>query len=181
MPLKRRIFVAILISPKLQKEIITWENQWQSASRKMPVRWLAEKNLHLTLIPPWYEDDIDQITKILKTFSGKTVPYEIKFDKVTFGPDPSIPRLIWAEGKTPPEIINLKSQLEKILLKQPEKRPFLLHLTLARFRPEMFSIFPIKKLDESVSWNDNINSFALMESHLSPKGAEYSILEKFRF
>ena len=57
---------------------------------------------------------------------------------------------------------------------------FIMHVTIARFRQEEFSSFPIKKIDDKVSWQERIGSFVLMESHLSREGADYEILETFK-
>jgi 2'-5' RNA ligase len=187
--MKKRIFVALPISKTLQGEILRWEENW----RQLPARWLAGKNLHITLVPPWEESDVESmenVKKLLEVVSRKMPPFEISFGKVTYGPNPLLPagrqvspRLIWAEGQAVKEIITLKNELKRRLgqkKQKPERRHFLLHLTLARFRPENFPAFPLKKLDESVSWRDDIRSFVLMESHLSQKDADYEVLAEFR-
>lgn len=172
---KRRIFLAVKISEPLQEEILEFENDF----RKLPVRWLAGKNLHVTLVPPWYEEDIESaVSKIKNT---RTNPFYIEFSKVVYGPNPRSPRLVWAEGKAPAELIELEKLLENALGQKPENRPFLLHLTLARFRPEDFSRFLRKWLDENVDWKEEVKNFVLMESHLSRDGANYEVLREFEF
>jgi 2'-5' RNA ligase len=144
------------------------------------VRWVKPKNLHITLVPPWYEENIKQIKEVLGSIRDTFGPFEIIFERITYGPDPRRPRLIWAEGEASLEIRNLKLEIERALNQKPEERPFKLHLTIARFRPETFSSFPIKKLDEKVFWRDEVKSFVIMESHLSPEGADYEVLEEIR-
>jgi hypothetical protein len=48
----------------LQKKILTWEK----ILKPLPVRWILGKNMHITLIPPWYatEAEIKKIKNILK-------------------------------------------------------------------------------------------------------------------
>lgn len=174
---KKRLFVAIPISENLKKEIINFQRKFS----KLNVRWLYGKNLHITLIPPWYEENVENIKTALKKIKeskNKIVSIKLLFEKVAFGPDPRAPRLIWAEGQTPQSIIILKKELEQILLKEPENRPFRLHMTLARFRQEDFPKFPIKELNEKISWEEDVASIVLMESHLSPRGADYEILDE---
>ncbi len=166
--------MALGISDKLESEILEWEK----AFSKLPVRWLLGKNLHITLVPPWYEENIEAVIQKLNTVKSTGV-FDIEFNKVTFGPDPKRPRLIWAEGEASKPIVELKTALEKILNKEPERRLFRLHLTLARFRPETFSSFPIKELNEKVFWRDRVTSFLLMESRLSREGADYTTLREF--
>lgn len=171
----RRIFVAVPVSERLQKEIENWRIKYG----RLPVRWLAGKNLHITLVPPWYETDVQNVVDGLKSAGKGIGHFDISFRKAEFGPDLRRPRLVWAEGEAPKEMVFLKSEVEKALNRKPEKRPFRLHLTIARFRPEMFSSFPIKKLEEYIFWPDKVGSFVLMETHLSREGADYEILGKY--
>lgn len=177
--MKRRIFVAVPVSEKLQNEILAWEG----GSRDLPVRWLAGKNLHVTLVPPWYEDNIERAKALIGGALGKFKPFEIIFERVAYGPDPRSPRLIWAEGRVPQGLAALHGGLANALGAtlgfEPEARPFRLHLTLARFRPEDFRAFPAKELDEKVRWQETVNSITLMESHLSSAGADYEVLERW--
>lgn len=173
----KRVFVAIPISENTQKEILQWEENFQS----LPVRWLKGKNLHITLIPPWYEGNVEKVEKALQGTWRNIEPFDVLFQKIIFGPNPREPRLIWAEGETPKELLELKADIERALDILPERRPFKTHLTLARFRPEEFRGFKIKNLNERVQWKETIASFVLMESHLEKTGAEYEILSQFEF
>jgi 2'-5' RNA ligase len=105
----------------------------------------------------------------------------LEFNKVSYGPNPKRPRLIWAKGKAPEKIIYLKNELEKIFPEyKSDYKDWLMHITIARFDPEIFYSFPIKVLDEKVVWRDRAGSFVLMESHLSRSGADYEVLEEFK-
>jgi 2'-5' RNA ligase len=175
--MKKRIFVAVPISEELQEEILEWEKNY----RRLPVRWIAGKNLHVTLIPPWESEEAEKVSMILKTLEGKIgESFEIVFERVCYGPRKEEPRLIWAEGKAPKEIQDLKTRVENILGQRPDGRPFKLHLTLARFNSRDFVKFPIKNLDEEVFWRQEVKSFVLMESRLLPEGAEYEVLEEIK-
>ena len=171
-----RIFVAVPISNELQEKILEWEKFFPD----LPVRWLLGKNLHITLTPPWGENNVEEVKNLLEKVENPA-PFEVEFDEVSFGPNPKAPRLIWANGSAPKEIVNLKSNVEEVLEFKPENRPYKLHLTLARFRPEDFRNFKIKNLREKVLWKEKIDSFVLMESHLSRAGAEYEIIFKKKF
>jgi 2'-5' RNA ligase len=180
----KRLFVALPLSEKFQAEIAAWEKNFS----QLPVRWTAGRNLHITLIAPWEEaeEHIPEVIRILKDFKNqpalKNFPKisEIDFQKVKFGPTPLTPRLIWAEGETPAEMFELKKALGRVL-DLPDHRPFSPHITLARFRPEEFNGFSVKNLDESVGWTETFSNFVLMESRLSPAGADYQVLERFNF
>ena len=172
--MNRRIFIAIPISQPLQQGIFDWERGFS----QLPVRWLIGKNLHITLVPPWYEEEsqISGCKVRLAEAANGLKPFELKFTRVTFGPDPREPRLIWAEGTAPKEIVELRDKLLRVFSRPAEKRTFKTHLTLARFRPETFSSFPVKNLDEKVYWPEKVSSVVLMESHLSRDGADYEVI-----
>ena len=71
---KQRVFVAIQISRVLQKQIVHWENtvlanQTLSNNALHTIRFLKGKNLHVTLIPPWYETDLTPVVMNIKKSS----------------------------------------------------------------------------------------------------------------
>ncbi len=151
------------------------------------------------------EENIIEIEKKIRLLENKLGEFEMKFDNVSFGPNrfnpPSAgrsqpaarqsPRLIWATGQVPhpctrqgckgegQKIIELKKSLERVLNKKSERDEFLLHLTIARFRPEDFKKFPVKEINDKVVWKDIAEEFVIMKSNLSPKGADYEILKRF--
>ena len=169
--MKHRIFIALPISESLQQEILEWEEKFSN----LPIRWLQGKNLHITLVPPWHEENLEGAKNLLEQATGSGY-LNLEFEKVTFGPDPRRPRLIWAEGETPRQLIDLRRKVHQIFGREEEKRPFRLHLAIARFRPETFSSFPIKKLDEKVNWRDEVRRVGLFESRLLREGADYQIM-----
>jgi len=170
----KRIFVALAVGEDLRRAAAAWENN----NRHLPVRWLEGKNLHVTLVPPWREEDIDNVKDRLRMVMP-TNPFIMDFNSVRFGPTTRNPRLIWAEGETPQDLIVLKKEIERALGKEPAEQAFLMHLTLARFKPEDFGRFPVKSLNDQISWQEHVSGFVLMETHLSPRGADYEILESF--
>lgn len=170
-----RIFIGLSMPEKLRAEILEWEKQFQN----LPVRWLAGKDLHVTLAPPFYVDDrkLEETGQSLQEVAGFGT-FGISFSKVTFGPDSRRPRLIWAEGEATEELLNLQRKIYGVLGRLPEKRPFRLHLTIARFKPQDFSSFKIQKLNEKVKWEGRVDQVALFESTLSRGGAGYAILKE---
>src|SRR3989344_2672736 len=173
--MKHRVFVAIRVSQKLQEGVV----KWTSAHPRLPVRWIAPENLHVTLIPPWYEEAIERVEVEVANALQEAHPFPIEFETVSYGPTPKNPRLIWATGTTPQELTTLAKNLHKALKTPSENRPFQLHLTIARFRSEIFSSIPLKKLDERVVWAQTVDAVELMESHLKPSGAQYETIARF--
>lgn len=172
----KRIFIAIPISEKLRQKALEWKNS-QDGLLNFPIRWIGGKNLHLTLVPPWRENDIEAAKQKLDSAVGSGA-LEIEFVKISYGPNLKHRRLIWAEGKPSEKLEELRIHLENIFKVKSENRPWLPHLTVARFNRDDFGRFPVKNLDEKISWKEKIDSVAIMESKLSPSGAEYEILYK---
>lgn len=176
--MRKRIFIGIKASKNLQKEILKWRKRYL---KTLSVRWIPRENLHITLIPPWNEEDIEKATQVLESIRGSFSPFEVEFIKVSFGPSFKRPRLIWAKGKESPGMVYLKKTLERTLGKRGERRPFRPHLTLARFKTNDFCEFKIKKLQDKVSWIEKIETVCLYESKTLPSGAKYKILERVEF
>lgn len=168
---KKRIFVALPISEDSQGLIFDWERRFSN----LPVRWLKGKNLHITLVPPWYEEDVKGVKKRLDIFEGRGVQ-DVLFESVSYGPSPKTPRLIWAVGKPPQSLENLKNDLGNMFGVKPEYNSWKMHLTIARFNQKDFRGFEIKNINEKVYWSDRISSLVLMESILSREGAEYEVI-----
>jgi 2'-5' RNA ligase len=180
-----RIFVAIQAPKDLQKEISKWVEGFSAKSpahreTSRYIRWLKGKNLHVTLVPPWEEDDfgVEKVKELLREIKNFGI-FHLSLKRISFGPNRNSPRLLWTEGDTPQEILKLKSTIEEKLQITSERRNFILHLTLGRFSPYDFGKFQIKSVDEKIDLDFLAKEFVLMESHLSPSGADYSILDRF--
>lgn len=176
--MSKRVFVGIPASKELKLKIRKWTDK---NLKELKVRIIPSKNLHITLIPPWNEENIDDVSRKLEEVKKNFIPFEIGFEKIFFGPSKKRPRLIWLEGKPNKKLFILKKELEKILDKKSEKRPSLPHITIARFKPRDFRQFPIKQLDEEINWRYRVVSFCLYKSKTLPSGAVYKILKKVEF
>lgn len=160
---------------------------WQKEHDNFGVRWIRPDNLHITVVPPWYatENELYEAAWVLQAASTKVRPCVANFTKVLFGPPGRTPRLIWAEGKTPPELRQLKDTVQNALFdnettgfSKKENRPALLHLTIARFRPHEIKNKP--QLNGAIDWKFDVGEIRLMESVLKRTGAEYTVLQKFQ-
>jgi 2'-5' RNA ligase len=170
-----RLFIGIKVSPKIEE----LAQSWQENKQDWPVRWLKPANLHLTLVPPFYQDSVEAVAGRLAQIEKPAWPVRLPFYEISYGPRPGGERLIWATARASPELENLKIEMERKLDLKSERRNFLVHLTLARFRPEDFARFKVKKLAERIDWLEEVNGFAIFESVLTPAGAEYRILKSF--
>jgi len=156
-----RIFIALPISEDIKQAVDIWTHDYE----KLPVRWISRKNLHVTMIPPWEESDVKVAKEKLNTISGKIGEFNVEFKKIVYGPlHRRPPNLIWASGLVPKQAVILKDELERIFAISNSRRSLFMHMTLARFNERHFSSFPVKHLDEEISWPNKVNSLILMES-----------------
>ena len=171
-----RLFIGLALNEELTQEILSWESNYLL----WPVNWLASNNLHLTLVAPWDDKNKEEAKEIFTGFSGLFSPVSAKFSIVTFGPNQFSPRLIWAKGWSSEIALEIKRKIELGFNLPDDNRPFLTHLTLARFRPESFVNLPVKQLEEKISWEAIFDTLVLFESHLAPEGVEYERLQEIK-
>lgn len=172
----KRVFVGIKINDDLSREIVSWQKKQINKN----VRWIIENNLHLTLVPPWYEEDIEGVKDYLDKLELNLSPFEILFERILFGPTIRDPRLIWVQGPIPSEVLNLKRRIEENLGIIPEKREFKFHITLGRFKDRGFQNLKYKIQMGGISWKMKVESICLFESILSPNGADYRVLKEIK-
>jgi len=171
----QRIFLAIPVSTEVQRQIASWRASREDL-RELPLRWLDDRDLHVTLVPPWNEDRIEDLLDRFKSFAPTAMQKPIRFDRIHYGPMRDRPRLVWAIAKTAGDLIRLKHQIERALDLRRDPRPLKAHLTLARFEPQAFAQFPVQDLNDFVSWIQSVNRVAVYESIVAPDGVHYNIL-----
>ena len=159
-----RVFIGIKAPNEIQNQIIDWREK----HKELPVRFIHSQNLHLTLVPPWYETNIKRLVKSLENFS---LPkrFEIVFREISKGP-PGRSRLIWLIGPEQKDLKNLQKSLAKFL-KKPGQRHSTPHITIARFKKKDTLLIP--EVNEAIEFKFEFSEITLFESKLSPKGAQY--------
>ncbi len=173
--MKKRIFIGFKLSENLVSYITNWQKQ-----KKFPdfVRFVSPNNLHMTLIPPWYEDEIKRIVLLLSNFLDEQIFYnfEVDFVSIKSAPDKKNPRILWLEGKIIVQLENFRNTLiEKLNLKK-ERRNLIPHITLARFGKGR----SLLHFEEPVFFKEKLKEIVIFESKLSKNGASYRVLEIFK-
>ncbi len=196
---KKRIFVAINLPKEVKNKLLELQKEIKNEFENLTdidfqriIRFVPPENLHLTLLFLGYLsfEQIEALKRILKEIAPKQNSFKIVLKSLSYAPpDQKIPRMIWVKISQSQELLLLQENLQKSVRDafefrffKPEKRPFLPHLTLARLK-----LFGLKKLDELPAIEKNLNfdfqatSFEIMESNLKRTGAQYSIIESFKF
>ena len=172
----KRVFIGLPVDLALRDAA----DSFRTSHSGLDVRWIRPEHLHLTLVPPWNCEEVDPVCSRLKSIAGCHGAMEVLFDRVSIGPDERRPRLLWATGTAPEPLVRLQSMLLSAFdFSDEAPRPFLLHLTLARFNSKHLHSIPSERLREQVCWNGVLDTLSLYESVLKPSGAEYFQLCRF--
>ena len=182
--MRHRIFIASHLPNDVKKIFIDYQ---QKKLRNSCFRLIPEQALHLTLVFIGYvsDDNILKINQACQNVASLFFPIEVELNKITCGPNPHFPRLIWAEGKISKDLDKLHKTLENELIDQGinfkiENRLFRPHITLARFKNET-KLPHLSELEEKINKSFVINSISVIESELSLSGPKYTDLATYTF
>jgi RNA 2',3'-cyclic 3'-phosphodiesterase len=150
------------------------------------VRWVANDNLHLTLIflgeveENFLNKVKEQLTSAVKTVKS----FEANLNGIGAFPSQRSPRIIWiGMDKGKDEAIDLQATVEKPLITigyKPEDRKFHPHLTVGRVKGVIKD--PAKIFETNyTSRNFPVKSIVLFKSTLRPEGPVYEKLQEFNF
>ena len=174
-----RLFVAIRLPDTFKSTLSELHSGLSNA------RWLQEDGLHLTLAFIG-ETDLAVQHRIEAELGAVTAPaLKVELHKIGCFPLRGAPRVLWAGVEPMTELAALAESVRSALCRAdltPERRKFMPHITIARFRKPptraklngylaAFSSFRTPAAD--------INSFHLFSSDLQPTGAHYRIEKTF--
>lgn len=186
-----RSFVAIELGTWMQSridEVVTTLKK----SGSLPVRWVAAKNIHLT-IKFLGESDLGKIKRleaILQSYLKTVKPFGIHVGGLGTFPQTGNPRVIWMGIQAPASLVELAESVEAIASElgyEAENRRFSPHLTLGRIndfaRPDklLFLRNLIHKTRVESLGTIAVDHIILMKSLLTPGGPVYSPLANLPF
>jgi 2'-5' RNA ligase len=185
----RRLFIAINIPEDIKDRIAKKNNDLEAILPS--ARYTGREKWHLTVVFLGWQPD-EAIIPIIESMNAAAREFsapEIVLSDISYGPMEGMARMVWLNGskETSETVSPLKTFLEDELIKKGvrfklENRKFNAHVTLNRFsniskkdRPELGKEF------ENLNWIFEARSLDLMESHPSPKGAKYEVLQQIKF
>jgi 2'-5' RNA ligase len=189
-----RSFIAIPIPQKIKTEIAVkieeWTRDFLALNEMSAIRWVSEKNLHITLIflGAVLPEFLMSTQKMLQSVSSTTSSFMMRL--TGFGVFPSVraPRVLWVGAKEGADkLTELQQQLERALTTighKPEERKFHPHLTIARIKtpsgPQLKEA--INKILETNYQSELflVNSIVLFKSTLAPDGPIYEAIKEFK-
>lgn len=183
-----RLFWAINLPSDLKNNIDN-EIRCQLSPTPADLKWVEDKNLHLTLK---FLGDVDSalVEEVLRGVKSKVEgfgPLHFEVRGVGCFPGRKRPRVLWAGLQG--QVDKLRKLYEKVqqahstLGFEKGNKRFSPHITLARFRSPLNSTKFMQTAEELVPPTKKLGSFEtvsieLMQSTLSRQGPEYNILSQ---
>jgi 2'-5' RNA ligase len=181
-----RAFIAIHSSAEIVESLADLREKLRGDLPDAAVRWSNQLHLTTQFLATIDEARVDEYVAAIRKACDSTKPFTLCCVGMGCFPSARQPRVIWAglSGELEP-LQRLKSSLDhtlKGLGYVPEKRDFKPHLTIARVRelnakqrqrmPKLVEQFQETRFGE---WR--VDRVELMQSLLSPKGAQYKVVE----
>lgn len=165
-----RLFIAINLPANIRRELAHVSSFFEHPS----VRWVPERNLHITLhfIGQTPLSDIPQLMQEISAIASRASPFMMSFENLRVIRKNRKPVMIWASLKEEKKYLQIAKNLKEALQGDSSKAS-LAHVTLARIKGRFGNIPPLpqlKRLAFSVSHID------LMESiHRNPAPVYHSM------
>lgn len=164
-----RIFIGLQLPDTLHQSLA----DWRLHHADWPVRWTRAIDLHLTMVPPWEVESTHQALNALHSLNGFFQTQTVTFDTIHFI-HPDEPRMLWVEGPSTPELVDIKQRLHSVFERPAEEQPFRPHLTIARCWADQ--VQAIKDHTETIAWSVACPALVLYESKRDQFGSRYKVL-----
>jgi len=185
-----RLFVALELPDEVRAALVELIAQLTPLCRG--AKWARAEGMHVTLkfighaVADGDTEKLAAVRAALATVKSDT-PVDMRYRGTGFFPDARRPSVFWAGIQASPNLAPLAADIEKALepLGIPrEARPFVPHLTLARFKSSgrvKRVVVEAEKFAEREFGSSRETEFHLFESKLKSDAAEHTKLESYRF
>lgn len=175
-----RLFIAVDVPDEVKDYLHGLQKRLHSLPAK--IKWVAKKQLHLTLkFLGEVEEGKVEVTKE-KLRNVKLGRFSVKLNGLGVFPSESYVRVVWAGLEPEGKFIELQQKVDAELLELfPKEQKFHAHLTLGRVKfvkdkEEFSKMLEETKVEEK---EFEVSNFKLMKSTLTGKGPVYEELEVF--
>ncbi len=178
-----RAFVAVEIPEAVKAGLASAVDALRRQSP--PARWTRPEGWHLTLkfLGDASQAQLEILVRDLSSLLSGCPPVRIRLHGCGLFPQPERPRVAWLGGKAPglESIARAVESAARGTGFARERRPWSLHLTLARIRTR----WPRDAVRRFFDWGDGLgleafecSEVVLFRSELEPGGAVYTALER---
>ena len=164
-----RLFLALELPADVTSELVRWGREHLSGGR-------AVTSFHITLafLGGQPRSALTAIVDVLRRETAATAPFVL--EPTRYRETRSVGMLVLADpsGRATALADGVQSGLERLGVYQRERRPWLPHVTVLRFRERLRLDPPLPELRPFVP-----SGAAALLSRLHPSGARYEVLESF--
>lgn len=182
-----RVFISIELPDEIRKNIVRRLNELREAGSG--VRWVEEKNLHVTLkfLGEVEDKQVENIIALATKAAAGIGSFKANFEGMGTFPSGKSPRVIWAGiGEGGEKLKRIAGSLEEHFSKagcRSEEREFSSHVTIGRIKGNR----GVDKLRDKIEGLKGlkfgealIDRIQVMKSALTPKGSIYELLKEVR-
>lgn len=182
-----RAFIAVEIPPSIQDAIYAETAGLRKALSPNLVRWVAARNLHLTLkfLGDVSPANLEMLAQILGVEAAQHRALALQVSGLGLFPGPRRPRVIWVGIQAPAALESLQRGIEAVATRLgyvSEERPFSPHLTIGRIRQNLSATeqqrirSALDGIEVGVLGRADVEAVHLYKSDLRPDGAVYTRL-----
>ena len=177
-----RSFIAIELPETIENALAELQSDLKGCG--VDVRWIKPENIHLTLkfLGNIEEKMVDSISEAIKKACRTYAVMKLTLSEVGVFPNVRSPRVLWVGLNNSDILPALQNEIEQELSPlgfEQEKRKFVPHLTLGRFKSSRGKMALKEKIElyrgKELGVFDT-GSVSLMKSDLGPAGAKYTRL-----
>ncbi len=182
-----RTFISVELTDEIRGKIA--ETIEKLRLTNTPVKWVEEKNLHITMkfLGEVKESEVEKLIAIVEDNVKGISFFNVKYEGMGTFPASTSPRVVWiGTSKGGEELKIIADSLEASLSKagfKSEEREFTPHITIGRVKerkniPELLKA--IEKVKNSKFGEMLVDHISIMKSTLTPKGPIYEVVKKIK-
>lgn len=185
-----RLFVALELPGEVREALADLTERLKPLSSA--AKWASPEGMHVTLkfighaIADGDPEKSAAVRSALATVKS-SAPVDMIYRGIGFFPNSRRPSVFWCGIHASPNLAPLVAEIEKALAPlgiPPEARPYVPHLTLARFKSLKNLTAFVRAAEEFAErefGSSRETHFHLFESKLKPGGAEHRKIESYNF
>jgi 2'-5' RNA ligase len=184
--IEMRCFVAVKVGEPVRDLLVRVQDELKRADAQ--IRWVERDNLHLTLkfLGDVDDDQVARLRELLTCEALRWKPFHLQYGGIGTFPDRGVPKVVWAGATGEVDrLAGLASSMERHAESvgvPRERHPFIAHLTIGRvkgqrnFKQLQTAIIPQRQVPLG---SDEVESFELIKSTLTPEGPLYEVMQSF--
>ena len=182
-----RLFFAVKLAEELREAVQEVQDRLARSGAK--VKWVAPKNLHITLkfLGDMSPETVDELITAAEPVAGGHEAFELGFGGAGAFPNPARARAVWLACTAGSQALvalgeGLDTQLAEAKLAGRDERPFRAHLTIGRSkghqgrRELQAAIQEASRVDVG---RMGVDHFSLIHSQLTQAGPVYTEVDRF--